>query len=71
VDKEKPHPEVLFKVLKHFKAKDAWVVEDSETGLETVKAAGLRTILFRHGFNKDLNADYIINDFSELTSIVD
>jgi HAD superfamily hydrolase (TIGR01509 family) len=70
----KPHPEIYQKTIEYFNIQPdhALTVEDSTPGITSAKRAGMKAIGVTTGVEKieDLKkteADYILNDLSELT----
>ena len=77
VQQKKPNAEPALKILDTFglKANQALIVGDTESDIVMGKNAGIRTcgVTYGTGTEEDLKksgADFIINDFSELTGIV-
>lgn len=71
----KPHPEPVIKALEHFgcKAEDAIVVGDTTFDIQMGKNAGTKTcgVTYGNGTRESLsNADWLIDNFSELLTIV-
>jgi phosphoglycolate phosphatase len=69
VERPKPHPEALLKILNHFAcaAKEALFVGDSETDQISAQGAGVPFIAYK---NRTLQADYHIEDLLEVTGII-
>ncbi|OGP94287.1 MAG: hypothetical protein A2Z19_06425 [Deltaproteobacteria bacterium RBG_16_54_18] len=69
VERPKPHPEALLKILRHFACspKEALFVGDSETDQISAQGAGVPFIAYK---NKTLEADYHIEDLLEIAEII-
>lgn len=69
VDRPKPHPESLYKILNFFgiPPDSAVYVGDSQVDLETARAAGVSFIAYR---NRHLEARWKISDLLELRSVL-
>ena len=69
VERPKPHPEALFKILRHFACspEEALFVGDSETDQISAQGAGVPFIAYK---NKTLQADYHIEDLLEIAEII-
>ena len=69
VDRPKPHPESLFKILDFFEIspKDCLYVGDSLVDYQTAKAGGVPFVAYKNG---DLEADYHANEMMEIVSIL-
>lgn len=65
VERPKPDPESVFKILAHFNAKPecCLYIGDSEIDAQTALRAGVPLVAYK---NADLSADLIIHGFSEL-----
>lgn len=74
VGKEKPHPKILLRILKKFKLKPSEVlyIGDALSDIETARRAKIKSVIITRGAIKDpkkakeLGADYVFNNFSEL-----
>jgi phosphoglycolate phosphatase len=69
VERPKPHPEALLKILRHFSCepKEALFVGDSETDQISAQGAGVPFIAYK---NKTIQADYHIEDLLKVAEIV-
>jgi phosphoglycolate phosphatase len=69
VERPKPHPEALLKILRHFACspEEALFVGDSETDQISAQGAEVPFIAYK---NKTLQADYHIEDLLEIAEIV-
>jgi phosphoglycolate phosphatase len=69
VERPKPHPEALLKILRHFACspQEALFVGDSETDQISAQGAGVPFIAYK---NKTLQADYHIEDLLKVAEIV-
>ena len=69
VEKPKPHPEALFKILDFFQLGPdrTFYVGDSAVDYETAKGAGVIFIAYK---NKDLEADYHVDFLMDITHMV-
>ena len=69
VERPKPHPEALLKILRHFACapKEALFVGDSETDQISAQGAGVPFIAYK---NQTLQADYHIEDLLEIAEII-
>lgn len=70
----KPAPDIYLYAAKKLKVSpaDCWVIEDSKNGVLSARAAGMKVVGFRNGFNQDQDlskADKIIHGFRNLNSI--
>ena len=77
VTRAKPHPEPVLKTLEDYgcKAEDALVVGDTWYDIEMGRQAGVRTcgVTYGNGTREELvdaGADFLIDDFGELVSIL-
>lgn len=76
VEHQKPNPEGIKKILKHFKVKNenAIIIGDTEADIQAGKNAGIVTIGVTYGFGKNVikesKPDFLINNFLELPNIV-
>ena len=77
VTRAKPHPEPVLKTLEDYgcKAEDALVVGDTWYDIEMGRRAGVRTcgVTYGNGTREELvdaGADFLIDDFGELVSIL-
>lgn len=71
VKKGKPHPDIYLKTARmlNVKPENSIVIEDSRTGIEAAKKAGMKCIGFLNGRNRreDLEySDFVINSFQAL-----
>lgn len=69
--KGKPAPDIFLLAAKRLGIlpKDCLVIEDSENGVESAKAAGMFCVGFRNGFNRDYNlsrADIIVDGLNKI-----
>lgn len=69
VQRPKPHPESLHKILRYFKItpKEALYIGDSEVDQAASEAAGVPLVAYK---NKRLSADYHIEHFKELEELL-
>lgn len=69
VQKPKPHPESLHKILRYFKItpQEALYIGDSEVDQAASEAAGVPLVAYK---NKRLSADYHIEHFKELEELL-
>ena len=71
VSKGKPHPEIYLETAKLLGVDpgDCVVLEDSPPGVQSAKAAGMTVIalLTSHNLNELSEADYFVNNFTELS----
>lgn len=70
VDRPKPYPDPLIKILEHFKikAKCALYVGDSEIDQMAAKAADMPFVAYQ---NRSLSADFHIDSLKEMAAILD
>jgi HAD superfamily hydrolase (TIGR01509 family) len=68
VENSKPHPDALHKILDHFslKANDAIFIGDSMIDQRHAAAVNMRMIAFK---NPELDADYHVSSFMEITNL--
>lgn len=71
-DVPKPHPDIYLKTAEklNLPPRQCVVIEDSETGIEAAKNAGMFVIAIANKYSKSHNfsrADEIVNDFSKIT----
>lgn len=63
----KPHPEIYQRAFTELSCESAVAVEDSKTGIQSAKAAGLYTFAVKQSFDVDQKqADQLISSLSEL-----
>jgi phosphoglycolate phosphatase-like HAD superfamily hydrolase len=69
VKRPKPHPEAAFKILDHFsvEARESIYIGDSIVDYEVATQAGVLFVAYR---NRELKADYHIDNLGELLSIL-
>lgn len=69
VDRPKPHPDALIKILEHFGVgpSQAVYIGDSPLDEMAAKAAGIPLVAYN---NKDLSADYHITNLKEIEQIL-
>ena len=69
VDRPKPYPDQLIKILRHFniKPRQAIYVGDSELDELAAKAAGVPLVAYK---NTSLSADFYINSLRDLEAIL-
>jgi phosphoglycolate phosphatase-like HAD superfamily hydrolase len=78
VKKEKPHPEILLRILKRFKLKssEALYVGDARSDIELAKKAKVKSIIITRGAIRNprearkLGADFVFRNLSELLSAI-
>jgi pyrophosphatase PpaX len=76
VERPKPHPEALLKVLKQLEIQPekAVMVGDTEADILAGKSAGTKTIGVSYGFHgfkiAEVNPDFIIDDIADLLPVV-
>ena len=65
----KPHPEVLFKILKHFDLEpfQTIYIGDSQVDEMAARAAAIPLVAYR---NRELSADYHIDTLKELEELL-
>lgn len=72
IQKGKPDPEIYFKVAQLLKVdpKDCLVFEDTPSGIQAAKAAGMKVVgvLTAHSKEELNQADLLINNFKEFTN---
>ena len=68
VKRPKPHPDALHDILDHFgmKVKEAIYIGDSTVDREHCNSVGMQMIAFK---NDDLDAEYHVNSFMEITRL--
>lgn len=76
VNRPKPHPDIFLNVAKKLgvKPKEVVVVEDSTTGFEATKAAGMKLIARKTEHNSHVDfslADFIVEDLREIPGILE
>ena len=69
VKNPKPHPESIFKILNFFRieSQECFYVGDSEVDFTVCQASGIPLIAYR---NKDLQADYYIDNLLDILKIL-
>ena len=74
VDKSKPSPEMLEKILKHYKfdkkSHNAWMVGDNIKDMKSAKSAGIDSIFATWGFSPKSNDKVIVSQPKEVLDIV-
>ena len=69
VERPKPHPDALLKILEHFKLPPSQVIYIGDSRLDELaaKAAGMPLVAYR---NTELSAAYHINNLNELEGLL-
>lgn len=73
VEQGKPSPlpyQTAMKLIGELDPQRCLVFEDSDSGLESASAAGMRLIYFSHAGKTDSRADFSLSDYSRLTGLL-
>ena len=75
-DCRKPMPGLVYQAVKAhgFLPREAWMIGDKEIDIQLGRAIGAKCILVRTGygksFEKDSNADFVVDDISDAATVV-